>query len=159
MVSDGPRTGNRLPMKRKPHSRRGFVGHAPRIVLTDPYYTVAELTQIVVGVVGVFALVVAIVDGAEFTVPSLTVGVVFLAVYSVAELTLSRAEPLRGRLATSGGSVPDAVCRLHHHSFRPDGTTTTDGAGLSHREQPPQMTWTCARCGERRRLEPGVSPD
>ena len=146
-------------MKRKPHSRRGVVEHAPRIVLADPYYTVAELTQIVVGVVGVFALVVAIVDGAAFTVPSLTVGVVFLSVYVVAELTLSRAEPLRGRLTTSERSVPDAICRFHHHSFRPEGTTTADGSGLSRREQPPQMVWTCARCGERRRLEPGVSPD
>ena len=112
-----------------------------------------------VGVVGVFAGIVGVVDGTEFTVSSLTVAVVFLSAYVVMELAVVRTEPLGGRLATSERSVPDAICRLHHHTFRPDGTTTTDGAGLSHREQPPQMVWTCARCGERRRLEPGVSPD
>lgn len=145
-------------MKQKPRFRLRFVDYTPRIVVADPYYTIVEITQFAVGVVGVLVSIIAVVDGTGVTVPSLGIGIIFLLVYLVIDLSLVRAESLQGRLSVPGADISEMICRFSRHTFRPEGTTTADRFGLSPREQPPQMIWTCTRCGEERWLEPGISP-
>lgn len=146
-------------MKNNGHFRFRIVENTPRFVVADPYYTLIAVGQTTVGILAGFVGVIALLVGDGVNAVALGVAVICLLLYIALELTVVRAESLRGRLSLPGADVSETICRLHHHSFRPEGTTIEDRFGLSSRTHPPRMVWRCRRCGEERWLEPGVSPD
>ena len=146
-------------MRQKPHFRFRIVGSTPRVVVADPYYTLLEIAQMAVGILGVFVSVMAILTGNGLNALALGGGVLCLLIYMITESLMIRAESLRGRLSLPGSDLTETICRLSHHTFHPEGITTEDRLGLSPQRQPPRMVWTCTRCGEERWLEPGVSPE
>lgn len=146
-------------MKQKSHLRFRLVGNTPRLVVADPYYTLIDIAQIAVGILGTAVSIVAVFAGNDLNALALGAGAICLLIYLTVEFTLVRAESPRGRLSILGEDLSETVCQLSHHTFHPEGTTTEDRFGLSSRKQPPQMVWTCTRCGEERRLEPGIAPD
>jgi hypothetical protein len=147
------------PMKQKQHLRFRLVENTPRLVVAEPYYTLIAIAQLLVGILAGFVGMIAILAGNRVNVLALGVAAICLLVYIAVEVTLVRAESLRGRLSIPGADLTETICRLSRHTFHPEGTTTEDRLGLSPRKQPPRMVWTCTRCGEERWLEPGVSPE
>lgn len=134
-----------------------FMDGRPQIVVAEPYYTPVSVVQTAAGALGAFGCVIgglAGVVGQGLVVPLLGMAVVCLLFFIVGELTLVRTHSAGGRLA-----VPDSVgvfCRIGRHDYHPQGMTTEDQFG---RTRPPQMAWTCARCGDEQWLTPGRSPD
>ncbi len=61
--------------------------------------------------------------------------------------------------ALSEVEIPALGCRISGHAYQPQGITTKDRLGLTPREQPPRMVWTCARCGDEQWLTPGIPPE
>ncbi|HET7325394.1 MAG TPA: hypothetical protein VFJ06_13790 [Halococcus sp.] len=60
--------------------------------------------------------------------------------------------------ALSEVEIPALGCWISGHAYQPQGMTTKDRLGLTPRDQPPRMVWTCARCGDEQWLTPGISP-
>jgi|GEM_PF-6160617 len=149
-------------MKRGAHIRLRFIGNTPRLIVASPYYTLVELAQIGIGIFGVFGVgmgIEALLTRDELFTPLLVGGIACLLIYLGVECSLIRAESLEGRLSIPGSDISEMICRVSHHSYRPDGVTTRDRFGISSREHPPRMVWHCTRCGDERWIEPGVSPE
>jgi RNase P subunit RPR2 len=146
-------------MKQKQQLRFRLVENTPRLVVADPYYTLIAIAQLAVGIVAVFVGIIAVFAENGANALALGLAALCLIIYIIVEITVVRAESLQGRLSIPGADVSETICRLSHHTFHPEGTTTEDRFGLSSRKQPLRMIWTCTRCGEERRLEPGVEPD
>lgn len=142
----------------KQHFRFRLVENTPRLVVADPYYTLATIIQMAVGILAGFVGTFAILAGDGINALAFGIATVCLMIFMIAEITLVRADSLRGRLSIPGTDVSEVICQLNCHTFHPEGTTTEDRFGLSSRKQPSRMIWRCARCGEERWLEPGVEP-
>ncbi|WP_152420454.1 hypothetical protein [Halococcus thailandensis] len=106
-------------------------------MVADPYYTLVAVGQTAVGILAGFIGMIAVLVGNGVNAMALGVAAICLLLYLALELTVVRAESLRGRLSLPGADVSETICRLHHHSFRPEGTTVEDRFGLSSRPHPP----------------------
>lgn len=146
-------------MTQKTHLRFRLVGNTPRLVVADSYYTLIEIVQMAVGILGISVSIVAVFAGNDVNALALGAGALGLLIYLTLEVTLVRAESLRGRLSIPGADLSETICRLSHHTFHPEGITTEDRFGLSSRKHPPRMVWICTRCGEECLHEPGIGPD
>ena len=96
-------------MRQKPHFRFRVVGNTPRLVVADPYYTLLEIAQMAVGILGVFVSVLTLLVGNRLNALALGGGALCLLIYMITELFLVRAESLRGRLSIPGADLTDRV--------------------------------------------------
>lgn len=156
----------------------------PSYTLVTVVMTAAGALGVFVSVIGGASVVV----GEGIISPLLEAAVVFLIVFLGGELLVVRVDsPLSeawnqrrvhpreravarqkvpesiSQMMTTGAlsevEIPALGCRISGHAYQPQGITTEDRLGLTPREQPPRMVWTCARCGDEQWLTPGISPE
>jgi hypothetical protein len=149
-------------MKQQARIRLRFVGNRPRILVAEPYYTPVTIVQTAAGALGAFTSIIggmATLVSNSILGPLLGLAAVCLVVFIGGELTLVRADSIKGRLSVPSSDISALRCRISHHAYESQGITIEDRFRVSPRPQPPRMVWMCTRCGDEQWLRPGVTPE
>lgn len=149
-------------MKQRAAIRVEFIGDRPRILVREPYYAPIEIATTAAGALGAFASIIggmAVIVGNGMIGPLLGTAIVCIFVFTISELMMVRAAPVKGRLNAPDSDFSAKVCRITRHDYQPQGVTTEDRLGITPRPQPPRMVWRCTRCGDEQWLPPGTSPE